>query len=118
VFWLFAPFGSALLIGVTPALRWLVARFWLPCVILGWAGLLLLAASLLALDGTLESAGPPLGGLLGGLSMWKRAGGGDDGGGDPPDDDPGPPPPGGEWERFEDDFWRYLDDKPRAPALV
>lgn len=113
--WLLTPFASAVVIGATPLLRRLVGRFWLPCILLGWAGLGLLTASLLALDGILESAGPPLGGLLGGLSMWGRAGGGDDGGGDPPDD-PDPPPPGGEWDSFEADFWRYVHERPREPA--
>jgi hypothetical protein len=113
--WLLAPFLSAVAIGSTPALRRLIARFYLPCLLIGWAGLGLMAASLLALDGTLETLGPAVGGVLGGFSMWGRRGGGG-GWDDPPEHDP-EPPPGGDWETFERDFRRWEAEQ-RRPVPV
>ena len=114
--WLLAPFLSAAAIGITPALRRLVARFYVPCVLLGWAGLALMAASLVALDGTLETLGPAVGGVLGGFSMWGRRRGDDGGGDDPPAGDP-EPPPGGDWEEFEREFRRWeAEQRERVPV--
>jgi hypothetical protein len=119
VAWVLAtPFATGALIARSPAIRRAYARVYPLAFAAGWAGVALLAAGGLLLDGPASILALGLGGPLTGLSFWSRRD--DDGGGGdwPEGDDPSPPGDDLDWDSFERDFRDYAGraGRERVPA--
>jgi hypothetical protein len=119
VAWVLAtPYAAGLLIARSAAIRRAYASVYPLAFAAGWAGVALLAAGGLLLDGTASVMALGLGGPLTGLSFWSLRDG-DDGGNRPEgDDDPPPPGDGLDWDSFERDFRDYASrtGRERVPA--
>jgi hypothetical protein len=119
-----SPFAAGLALGRSARARQAIGRWYAPALVVGWCGLLSMAAGVMLLHGAPAALAVLVGGPVAGLSLWSRRteddeGEDDDGGGGsgpPPDERPPGDGDGTDWDAFERAFRDYAARRP-AGAL-